>query len=126
LIMLCALTREPRVPAWMVAVIASREVAVTGLRTIARDEGIVLGAETLGKAKMTFEIVALVPLLLHYRYWLVDFHAAGMVFLWVALALALWSGAAYHLRLARVLRARDAGILRASDDAATVLPGARQ
>ncbi|MDG2305976.1 MAG: CDP-diacylglycerol--glycerol-3-phosphate 3-phosphatidyltransferase [Candidatus Binatia bacterium] len=107
LIMLCGLTREPRVPAWIVAVIACREVAVTGLRAIARDEGIVLGAETLGKAKMTFEIVALVPLLLHYQYWLIDFHAAGMVFLWVALALALWSGVTYHWRLAQVLRARD-------------------
>lgn len=107
LIMLCALTREPRVPAWMVAVIACREVAVTGLRAIARDEGIVLGAETLGKAKMTFEIVAVFPLLLHYQYWLIDFHAAGMVFLWVAMGLALWSGVAYHWRLARVLRSRD-------------------
>lgn len=127
LIMLCALTREPRVPAWMVAVIASREVAVTGLRAIARDEGIVLGAETLGKAKMTFEIVALVPLLLHYQYWLVDFHAAGMVFLWVAMALALWSGATYHLRLARVLRARDLeGVLRAPEDGGTVSPRAHE
>lgn len=123
LIMLCALAREPRVPAWIVAVIASREVAVTGLRAIARDEGIVLGAETLGKAKMTFEIVAVFPLLLHYRYWLVDFHAAGMVFLWVALGLALWSGIAYHLRLAQALRARDGASLRGSGDGGTLSPG---
>ncbi len=123
LIMLCALSREPRVPAWIVAVIASREVAVTGLRAIARDEGIVLGAETLGKAKMTFEIVAVFPLLVHYQYWLIDFHAAGIVFLWVALALALWSGVAYHWRLAQALRARDNGALRAAIDGGTVLPG---
>ena len=51
LIMLCSLDREPRVPAWLVVVITAREVAVTGLRAIARDEGIVLGAEALGKAK---------------------------------------------------------------------------
>jgi len=126
LIMLCAMAREPRVPAWIVAVIASREVAVTGLRAIARDEGIVLGAETLGKAKMTFEIVALVPLLLHYRYLDVDFRAAGMVFLWVALGLALWSGATYHIRLARLLRNRDVTALRAQGDGATVSSGARQ
>ncbi len=116
LIMLCALTREPRVPAWIVALIAAREIAVTGLRAIARDEGVVLGAETLGKAKMTFEALALFPLIVHYRYWLLDFHAAGMVFLWVALALALWSGVDYHLRLARALRARDEDVLRASGD----------
>lgn len=123
LIMLCALDRSPSVPAWMVAVIASREVAVTGLRAIARDEGIVLGAETLGKAKMTFEIVAVFPLLVHYRYGVLDFHAAGMVFLWVALALALWSGVAYHWRLAMALRQRDMDSLRGSGDGGTVFPG---
>jgi CDP-diacylglycerol--glycerol-3-phosphate 3-phosphatidyltransferase len=106
LIMLTAMPREPRVPGWIVALIAAREVAVTGLRAIARDEGIVLGAESLGKAKMTFEIVALVSLLLHYQIWLIDFHAAGMVFIWIALVLALWSGVAYHLRLARVIYQR--------------------
>ena len=107
LIMLCSLDREPRVPAWLVVVITAREVAVTGLRAIARDEGIVLGAEALGKAKMTFEMVALVPLLIHYSYFGFDFHAAGMVFLWVAAGLAVWSGVSYHLRLARALRERD-------------------
>ena len=106
LIMLTAMPREPRVPGWIVAVIAAREVAVTGLRAIARDEGIVLGAESLGKAKMTFEIVALFSLLMHYRLWLIDFHAAGMVFVWIAMVLALWSGVAYHLRLARVIYQR--------------------
>jgi CDP-diacylglycerol--glycerol-3-phosphate 3-phosphatidyltransferase len=106
LIMLTAMPREPRVPGWIVALIAAREVAVTGLRAIARDEGIVLGAESLGKAKMTFEIVALVALLLHYPIWMIDFHAAGMVFIWIALVLALWSGVAYHLRLARVIYQR--------------------
>jgi CDP-diacylglycerol--glycerol-3-phosphate 3-phosphatidyltransferase len=106
LIMLAAMPREPRVPGWIVALIAAREVAVTGLRAIARDEGIVLGAESLGKAKMSFEVVALVSLLLHYRFWLIDFHAAGMVFIWIAMLLALWSGAAYHLRLARVMHER--------------------
>jgi len=114
LIMLAAMPREPRVPGWIVALIAARELAVTGLRTIARDEGIVLGAESLGKAKMSFEVVALVSLLLHYRYWLIDFHAAGMVFLWIALLLALWSGAAYHLRLARVIHRNEGAPSRPS------------
>ena len=124
LIMLAALDRDPRVPAWMVAIIASREVAVTGLRAIARDEGIVLGAETLGKAKTTFEILALVPLLLHYRYFGIDFHAAGMVFLWVALVLALWSGVAHHIRFARLLTKRDReDSLRAPEDAGTLREG---
>ena len=107
LVMLAAMPdREPSVPAWMVAAIAARELAVTGLRTIALDEGVVLGAESLGKAKMTFEVIALHGLLVHYTYFNLDFFAAGMVFLWIALILAMWSGVAYHVRLARVLYAR--------------------
>jgi len=107
LVMLAAMPgREPRVPAWIVAAIAARELAVTGLRTIALDEGVVLGAESLGKAKMTFEVIALHGLLVHYTYFDLDFHAAGMVFLWIALVLAMWSGITYHVRLARVLYAR--------------------
>lgn len=107
LIMLAAMPDGPRVPAWIVAVIAARELAVTGLRTIALGEGIVLGAESLGKVKMTFEVVALTALLMRYRYWLLDFFAAGMVFLWIALLLALWSAVAYHVRLIRVFAARS-------------------
>jgi CDP-diacylglycerol--glycerol-3-phosphate 3-phosphatidyltransferase len=69
LIMLCAMPREPRIPAWIVALIAVREVAVTGLRAIAREEGLVLGRDA-GKAKTTF-VVAL-QLAVHYRYWWLD------------------------------------------------------
>jgi len=107
LIMLAAMPEGPRVPAWIVATIAARELAVTGLRTIALGEGIVVGAESLGKVKMAFEVVALTSLLVRYRYWLLDFFSAGMVFLWIAMLLALWSGVAYHVRLIRVLQERS-------------------
>lgn len=104
LVMLAAMTEGPRVPAWMVATLAARELAVTGLRTIALGEGLVLGAESLGKVKMTFEVIAVTALIVRYRHWLVDFHAAGMVFLWISLLLALWSAGAYVARLFRVLQ----------------------
>ena len=106
LVMLAAMPEGPRVPAWMVAIIAARELAVTGLRTIALGEGIVLGAESLGKAKMTFEVIALVPLIARYRLGPIDLFQAGMVFLWIALLVALWSGIAYPVRLVRALQQR--------------------
>lgn len=108
LIMLAAMPREPSVPAWMVALIAVREIAVTGLRAIAREEGILLGADALGKAKTTFEVVSVFSLLVHFRYGWLDFFSAGLLFLWIALVLAIWSGAVYHLRVGRTLAARDA------------------
>lgn len=95
---------EPRVPAWIVVLIVGRELAVTGLRSIASGEGITLGAEELGKYKMIFQMFALVALLLHYPYLYVDCHAAGMYFLWIAMLLGLWSAVDYHARVYRAVR----------------------
>ncbi len=110
LIMLAAVPPEPRVPAWMVVVIVLRELAVTGLRGIAVRSGIVVPAQELGKYKMIFQMFALEGLILHYAYPIpgtglhVDFHAAGMLFLWVALVLAVWSALDYHVRILRQVR----------------------
>jgi CDP-diacylglycerol--glycerol-3-phosphate 3-phosphatidyltransferase len=110
LIMLAAVPPEPRIPAWIAVVIVLREIAVTGLRGIASTGGVVLAAEQLGKYKMIFQMIALEALLLHYPWpipgtgLVIDFHACGMVFLWVALVLAVWSAVDYHVRLLRRLR----------------------
>ena len=110
LIMLAAVPPEPRVPAWMAVVIVLRELAVTGLRGIASHGGVLVPARELGKYKMVVQMFALEALLIHYRYALpglgleVDFHAAGMVLLWMALVLAVWSGVDYYVRVLRDLR----------------------
>jgi CDP-diacylglycerol--glycerol-3-phosphate 3-phosphatidyltransferase len=110
LIMLAAVPPDPRVPVWMVVVIVCRELAVTGLRGIASSSGVVLPAQELGKYKMIFQMFALEALLLHYRYPIpgtslaIDFHAGGMVLLWAALILAVWSAVDYHVRVLRVIR----------------------
>lgn len=101
LVMLAAMPRTPRVPAWVVVVIVGRELAVTGLRAMATSEGLVLAAEELGKYKTIFQMLALHGLLLHYTFLGVDFFAAGMYFLWPSLVLSLWSGVDYHLRVLR-------------------------
>jgi CDP-diacylglycerol--glycerol-3-phosphate 3-phosphatidyltransferase len=110
LIMLAAVPPEPRVPAWIAVVIVLRELAVTGLRGIASTGGVLVPAQELGKYKMIVQMFALEALLVHYRYRLpgttleVDFHAAGMVLLWMALVLAVWSGVDYYVRVLRDLR----------------------
>lgn len=92
-----------RVPAWMVVVIVGRELAITGLRTIAVSEGKVISADGLGKKKMVFQIVAILGLLLHYEYFGVNFHLVGMFFLWLAVVLTLWSGFNYFRSFWHVL-----------------------
>lgn len=105
LIMLVGIDRSPAVPAWMVVVIVGREIAVTGLRAIAAGEGVVLAAEELGKYKMLFQMFAVHGLLLHYTWLGVDFHAAGMYFLWISLVIGVWSGIDYHARVIRHMMA---------------------
>jgi len=86
-----------RVPAWIAFVIIGREIAVTGLRAILQEKGVVMSAEQLGKYKTGFQIAAMIPLLIHYPYFGIDFHSIGMVFLWMALVLTLWSGVKYFM-----------------------------
>ena len=106
-VMLAAVPPEPRIPAWMAVVIVVRELAVTGLRGIASHGGVLMPAEELGKYKTIFQMFAIEALLVHYAYpipgtgLMVDFHAGGMLFLWVALILAVWSGVDYHVRILR-------------------------
>jgi CDP-diacylglycerol--glycerol-3-phosphate 3-phosphatidyltransferase len=84
-----------RIPAWVVVLIIGREVAITGLRGIASAEGVVIAASRWGKGKMVFQSSALTGLMLHYQYLGIDFHLLGMILLWIALAVTLWSGIDY-------------------------------
>jgi CDP-diacylglycerol--glycerol-3-phosphate 3-phosphatidyltransferase len=96
-----------RAPAWMVVVIVGRELAITGLRSMALSEGKVISADELGKKKMVFQIVAILGLLLHYEYFGINFHAIGMFFLWLAVVLTLWSGINYFRRFWDVLEENE-------------------
>ena len=91
-----------RIPVWVVILIIIREMAVTGLRSVAINEGIVIQASPLGKYKTIFQAVALGMLCLHYKYLRVDSHIVGMTFLWGALILTMWSGWAYFSQFIHV------------------------
>ena len=84
-----------RIPAWMVMLIVVRELAVTGLRSIALTEGVVIQASSLGKYKTVFQCSATIALCLHYEYLGVDLHVVGLTLLWIALGFTVWSGWAY-------------------------------
>ena len=51
-------------PAWAVVIILGREFAVTGLRSVAAAEGIIISAKSVGKIKMWAQCVAVVSLLI--------------------------------------------------------------
>jgi CDP-diacylglycerol---glycerol-3-phosphate 3-phosphatidyltransferase len=91
------------VSAWMVCVIIGRELAVTGLRHLISESGADPSASKLGKFKTGFQIAAIIPLLLHYSYFGVDFYAIGYVLLWIALTVTVWSGIDYFIRFRKLL-----------------------
>jgi CDP-diacylglycerol--glycerol-3-phosphate 3-phosphatidyltransferase len=92
---LIMLTRLGWVEAWVAVIIIGREIAVTGLRAIAVDYGIVISADRYGKLKTILQMLALCPLLLHYPWFGLDPVPLGQILLYVALVLTLVSGGNY-------------------------------
>ena len=80
---------------WMVVVIVGRELAVTGLRSIASAGGRVMAATWQGKVKTLCQNVAISALLFHYPTIGLPAHEVGLSLLAVATLLTLWSGYSY-------------------------------
>ncbi|MCB0323061.1 MAG: CDP-diacylglycerol--glycerol-3-phosphate 3-phosphatidyltransferase [Bdellovibrionales bacterium] len=120
LVMLAAVPGEPRVQAWIVVVFLSREFIVTGLRSIASLQGVLVPASRWAKHKTAWTFLAIVCLLIHSPYHVlgvfIDFHRAGTVFLWLALGFSLATGAHYAIALRRLFR--DASDSELSDRSA--------
>jgi len=84
-----------RAPAWMVSLLLCREVAITGLRSIASQEGMVLAASSFGKLKTVYLGTAIGFLLFHTEWLGCDAHSAGIALLWIATGFSLLSGLHY-------------------------------
>lgn len=96
LIMLVA-TDQSKVPPWIAILIIGREIAVTGLRAMAASEGVIIPAENMGKYKVGAQITAVLSFVLNYYIradWADDL---GNAALWVAMVLAVYSGAQYFV-----------------------------
>lgn len=93
---LILLVQFQRVSAIVAILMIAREVTVTGIRAISAAEGIVLSAETIGKYKMTAQVLAILFLIMADGVdpeW--NFYVIGNVLLYSALMLGLVSGAKY-------------------------------
>jgi CDP-diacylglycerol--glycerol-3-phosphate 3-phosphatidyltransferase len=87
-----------RIPAWIVAIIIIRDFTVDGIRTIASSEGVIIGSSRLAKQKTLCQIVAVTALMIHYPFLGADAHLVGIVILYVALFLTLYSGLDYLMK----------------------------
>ncbi len=101
LIMLVSISR---LHAWIVALIIGREIAVTGLRAVSASAGLIIPASIEGKYKTNFQIAAVVGLLIHYTHFGVNFQSVGMLFVWIALFVTMWSGINYFVNFSKTLK----------------------
>lgn len=88
-----------QLPAWMVIIIISREFIISGFRLVASDNGVVIAASYWGKFKTTFQMIAVILLIL-------DMPALSLVSslcVWIALALTIISLVDYIVKNHSVL-----------------------
>ncbi|HLR65246.1 MAG TPA: CDP-diacylglycerol--glycerol-3-phosphate 3-phosphatidyltransferase [Pseudogracilibacillus sp.] len=95
---LILLVQHDLAPAWIVIIIISREFAVTGMRLVAAGEGIVLAASNMGKLKTTFQILAIIFLMLHNFPFSYTVIPVDLITLYIAMLLTAVSGIEYFIK----------------------------
>ena len=93
--LLIVLVGLSRAPDYLVAILITREFAITGLRAVASAEGRVIAASTGGKYKTISQMLAVGFLIIHYPTLGIPTHETGIVLLWLATGISIWSGFHY-------------------------------
>ena len=96
---LICLIQLGQMPAWMVIVIVSREFIISGFRLVAAGQGIVIAASYWGKFKTTFQMIAVILMIVN----LPVLHLLTLVCTWIALILTVVSLVDYISKNHRVL-----------------------
>ncbi len=106
-----------RIPAWVVVVLLAREISVTGLRSIAASEGVVISAGQEGKTKTALQMIGIIALVLGYPYHLaylgidlgvVDLVHVGRMLVYLSLVFSVASAAQYLRLFAAAVEAKQA------------------
>ena len=109
---LVSLVSLDRLQAWIAMVIIARELAVTGLRAIAVEQGVVISASWMGKVKTALQVAAIIALIA------VDPATLAVdLLVYAALAMTVISGADYFFGVRRRIESQ-----RQEEQAATSPP----
>ncbi len=97
---LIALAEMGRIPSWIVIIIISREFIISGFRTVAADNQVVIAASYWGKIKTVFQMIMVCLMI-------ADITALSLItdiVMWIALALTVVSLADYLLKNKDVMK----------------------
>jgi CDP-diacylglycerol--glycerol-3-phosphate 3-phosphatidyltransferase len=93
-----------RIAPWVVVLLLARDIAITGLRSIAANEGVVIAAGDSGKSKTALQMVGILMLMIGYPYRMnflmfdlgvVDTVHVGRWLIYISLVYSLASAAQY-------------------------------
>ena len=96
---LICLIQLGQLPAWMVIIIVSREFIISGFRLVAAEQGIVIAASYWGKFKTTFQMIAVVLMILNFEV----LSVVTLICTWAALILTIISLVDYIAKNHKVL-----------------------
>jgi CDP-diacylglycerol---glycerol-3-phosphate 3-phosphatidyltransferase len=114
---LVMMVRLGRITAWVVIILLAREFIVTGLRSIAASEGMVIAAGQEGKWKTSLQLVGIISLCVHYVHPLdlgfrvvpVNYNLVGRVLVYLSTAFSVWSMVVYFRAFLAMLARRGNG-----------------
>ncbi len=132
IVMACLVWLVPlgRVPAWIVVVILGREITITGLRSVAASEGVVISAGNEGKTKTALQMVGIITILIGFPYHLkyfglvdlgiVDLGKVGRALLYLSLFFSLSSAIEYVRLFGAAVEAKDKKLQRERSSSSNV------
>jgi CDP-diacylglycerol---glycerol-3-phosphate 3-phosphatidyltransferase len=95
---LISLVELGRIPGWIAIVIIGREFAVTGLRIVKAEEGIIIPASKMGKLKTISQVTAVFIIILAHLYHPLISLTLGNWAMYIALIITVVSGVEYFLK----------------------------
>ena len=98
----CLMVEDGSVPSWMLIIILLREFAVSGMRTVAAANGIVIAAGMSGKIKTVLQMIAVPLLILRSVHPVLN--TLATVFLWASLVMTVYSGVEYIVQNKQVFK----------------------
>ncbi len=105
-----------RIEQWAVVLLLAREISITGLRSIASSEGVVIAAGDGGKSKTALQMIGILCLIIGYPYHLnlyvldlgvVDLVQVGRWLVYVSLFFSVTSALEYVSLFADAVQAKD-------------------
>lgn len=96
---LICLIQLGQIPSWMVIIIVSREFIISGFRLVAAEQGIVIAASYWGKWKTTFQMIAVILMIVNIP----ALQTVTVICTWIALILTIISLLDYIIKNHKVL-----------------------